>query len=411
MTEAWGILRPDDIPSARRLQSLDLTRAIRRFNESAVPGMGGLWFAMPLIWSMLGITVARKLECRPIEVANAVEALAMKLVLNYGEEKAHSRVRGRRNLPRVGWAFEVLSKPGAYVTQPFRQTCTQPLVTLGLVEGTSARFNSFRLTHDGERILELLESTAPVRYEIERWVGGSKRSDDLSALSEIGPTAILPAAVRAELTRRIYGNSAAAERRKAIRDVGERLTSEAVLGGSPEGFAQDHLIDLRGGIATVRLREAALQVLGAVEGSIAKRRDDGLTPAITLAEAGRDDEIRTRIAACVAEAERAAPHINAAQEAESLAFLRDCQTDNGLLKRLAKRDMVVIVLRDDVLLAPGPAFGADAVAEDESASVFSGVRDSTYMRSAARWFSSTRSGTPALSSNRSAEWIARTAAS
>jgi hypothetical protein len=366
--EAWGILRPDDIPSARRLQSLGLTRAIRRFNESAVPGMGGLWFAMPLIWSMLGITVARKFERRPIEAANAVEALAMKLALDYGDGKAHPRLRGRRNLPRVGWDFEALRKPGAYVTQPFRQTCTQPLVTLGLVEGTSARFNSFRLAQDGER---LLESLATVRCEIEKWVGGSKRHD-WNALSAIVPTASLPAAIRAELTRRIYGDGAAAERRKAIRDVGGRLTSEGILRASPKGLAQSHLIDLRGGIATVRLREAALQVLGAVEDSIAKRRDDGLTPAIALAEAGWDDEIRTKIAACVAEAERVAPHIEAAREAESQAFLRDCRTADRLLQRLARRDGVVIVLRDDVL-APGPAFGADAVAEDDPAAVVSGV--------------------------------------
>ena len=369
MTEAWGILRPDDIPSARRLLSLGLTRAIRRFNERTVPGMGGLWFAMPLIWSMLGITVARKLERRPIEAANAVEALAMKLALDDSDGKAHPQVRGRRNLPRVGWTFEALLKPGAYVTQPFRQTCTQPLVTLGLVEGTSARFNSFRLAHDGERLLEPL---AAVRYEIEKWVGGGKRLD-WDALSAIIPTASLPDAVRKELARRIYGDGPEAERRKAIRDVGERLTSQAVLKTPPEGLAEDHLIGLRGGIATVRLRDAALQVLGAVEDRIAKRRDDGLTPALAVVEAGLDDEIRTRIAACIAEAERAAPHIEAAREAESLTFLRDCRTADRLLQCLAKRDGMVIVLRDGAL-APGPAFGADdAVAEGDLAPAVLGV--------------------------------------
>lgn len=370
MTEAWGILQPDDIPSARRLQSLGLTRSIRLFNDRAVPGMGSLWFAMPLIWSMLGITVARKLERRPIEAANAVEALAMKLALSGGDGKAHPRLRGRRNLPRVGWDFQALRKPGAYVTQPFRQSCTQPLVTLGLVEGTSVRFNSFRLTHEGERLLKPL---AAVHYEIEKWLGGGKRHD-WSALSAIVPTASLPAAVRTELTRRVYGEGAAAERRKAIRDVGTQLTSDGVLDASSHGLAADHLIDVRGGIATVRLRDAALQVLGAVEGHIAKRRDDGLTPALALAEAGLNDEIRTRMAACVAEAERAAPHIEAAREAESLSFLRDCRTADGLLHRLAKRDGVVIVLRDNVL-APGPAFGADgvAVAADDLAAAASGV--------------------------------------
>ena len=111
MTEAWGTLRPDDIPSARRLQSLGLTSSIHYFNERSVPSIGGFWFAMPLIWSMLGIAVARKLEFRPIEVANAVEALAMRLALDHvgppwrptpwrrcrdtGSRKCPDRPRGR----------------------------------------------------------------------------------------------------------------------------------------------------------------------------------------------------------------------------------------------------------------------------------------------------------------------------
>lgn len=370
MTAAWGILQPSDIPSARRLQSLGLTRAIRRFNDKAVPGMGGLWFAMPLIWSMLGIRVARKLERGPgpIQSANAVEALAMKLALKDRDDKEFLRLKGRRNLPRVGWAFEDLRKPGAYVTQPFRQTCTQPLVTLGLVEGTSGRFSSFHLTRDGERLLAPLEA---ISSEIETWVGGGKRND-WDVLSAILPTASLPDTVCKEITRRIYGDGAEAERRKAIRDVGGRLTSDGVLDASPGGLAQDHLIDIRGGIATVRLRFAALQVLSAVEDRIAKRRDDGLSPELALAEASLDDRIRIKISACIAEALRAAPHIEAAREAESAAFLRDCRTADGLLQRLARRDGVVIVLRDDVL-APGPAFGADAVAEEGLAPKASGV--------------------------------------
>lgn len=368
MAEAWGILVPSDIPSARRLQSLGLTRAIRRFNEKAVPGMGGLWFAMPLIWSMLGIAVAQRHDRRPIEVANAVEALAMKLALNDGDGEAHPRVRGRRNLSRVGWTFEALRKPGAYVTQPFRQTCTQPLVTLGLVKETSARFNSFCLTHDGERLLAPL---AAAHTEIEKWVAGSNRND-WKVLSDLVPTASLPDTVCGEIRRRIYGVGAEAERRKAIRDVGEQLTSDGVLDTSPKGLSRDHLIDLRGGIATVRLRSAALQVLGAVEERIAKRRNEGLMPAVTLAETNRDEKIRAKIGACIAEAARVAPHIEAAREAESLAFLRDCQGQTGLLHRIAKRDGVVIVLRDDDLV-PGPAFGADAVDYDDRAALLSGV--------------------------------------
>ena len=366
--EAWGILQPDDIPSARRLQSLGLTRAIRRFNERAVPGMGGLWFAMPLIWSMIGIMIARANERRPIVAANAVEALAMKLALGDGDGETDPRMRGRRNLPRAGWEFDALRKQGAYVTQPFRQTCTQPLETLNLVEGTSARFNSFRLTDEGERLLAPL---AAVCSEIEKWVSGGKRND-WNVLSAILPTASLPAAVRKELARRTYGNGPEAERRKVIRDVGKQLTSQGILDKTLNGLAEDHLIDMSGGIATVRLRKAALQVLGAVENRIAKRRDDGQTPALDPAEACACDEISTRVDACITEAEQVAPYIAASGEADSLAFLDDCRTADGLLQRLAKRDGVVIVLRDDVL-APGPAFGADAAADDVPAAADSGV--------------------------------------
>lgn len=361
MAETWGILRPGDIPSARRLQALGLTSAVRHFNERAVPGMGGLWFAMPLLWSMLGISVARKLHHGPIETANAVEALAMKEALARGGEKRDQRVRGSRNLPYVTGDFQILRKASAYVTQPFRQTCTQPLVTLGLVEGTRARFNSFHLTEDGKRLLAPLGIVPEL---IEKWVcHGMPPSSD--GLAPIDPTACLPNAIRVELTRRIYGEGADADRRKAIRDIGGELTSDALLAAEPPaGLTHEHLVDLRGGIAAVQLRAAALGVLGAVENRISRRRDDGLTPALSLAEAEHDEGICAKIEACVAKAERLARHIEIADEPESQTFLGECRSPNGLVRRLAKRDGVVIVLRDDEL-APGPAFGADA--EDDGA--------------------------------------------
>lgn len=361
MAETWGILRPGDIPSARRLQALGLTSAVRHFNERAVPGMGGLWFAMPLVWSMLGISVARKLNHRPMEAANAVEALAMKEALAKGGGETNPRVRGTRNLPHVTGDFQILRKPGSYVTQPFRQTCTQPLVTLGLVEGTRARFNSFHLTEDGKRLLAPLGIIPEL---IEKWVCHGMRPPS-DGLAPIDPTACLPNAIRVELTRRIYGEGADAERRKAIRDIGGELTSDALLAVQPPaGLTHEHLVDLRGGIAAVQLRAAALGVLGAIENRISRRRDDGLTPALSLAEAEHDEGICAKIEACIAKAERLARHIEIADEPESQTFLGECRSPNGLVRRLAKRDGVVIVLRDHEL-APGPAFGAEA--EDEGA--------------------------------------------
>ena len=43
MTEIWGLLGPESLPSARRVRTLGLAAAVRRFNERAVPGIGGVW--------------------------------------------------------------------------------------------------------------------------------------------------------------------------------------------------------------------------------------------------------------------------------------------------------------------------------------------------------------------------------
>ncbi len=166
MTAQWGILRPDDLPSSRRLQSLGLNRAIRHFNDRAVPGMGGIWFAMPLVWPMFGIEIARKLDKRPIDVANAIEARAM---IGGIESSANDpRVLGSRKLAGIAereWTYERLSRRNTYVTQPFRQACTQPLAMLGLVKPGASRFNAFELSADGERLLDVFRGAYDETYE------------------------------------------------------------------------------------------------------------------------------------------------------------------------------------------------------------------------------------------------------
>lgn len=42
-----GMLGPDRVGSSRRLRSLGIAGAVRRFNERAVPGLGGIWFGKP----------------------------------------------------------------------------------------------------------------------------------------------------------------------------------------------------------------------------------------------------------------------------------------------------------------------------------------------------------------------------
>lgn len=47
----WGILAPDTVVSQRRQQNLGLAAAVRHFNDRAVPGIGGMWFPMPILCS------------------------------------------------------------------------------------------------------------------------------------------------------------------------------------------------------------------------------------------------------------------------------------------------------------------------------------------------------------------------
>ena len=80
MSMMWGLLGPEQLGGERRTRTLDLGAAVREYNERAVPGMGGVWYAKQLLLAMLGIALAQKLRERQINVsnitvANAIEAL------------------------------------------------------------------------------------------------------------------------------------------------------------------------------------------------------------------------------------------------------------------------------------------------------------------------------------------------
>jgi hypothetical protein len=54
---------------------------MRKFNQLAVPRLGGVWFAKQIFLATLGVRVADRLRpisanVKAIEIANAVEALA-----------------------------------------------------------------------------------------------------------------------------------------------------------------------------------------------------------------------------------------------------------------------------------------------------------------------------------------------
>lgn len=154
MTFQWGLMGPDQVPSARRTRTLGLGKAVRFFNEQAVPGLGNLWFAKQLVLAALGIAVAEQARVKGrnvsnIQVANAVEALACLLTFKSNNGQADARLRGSTKLQNKDISsFNVMSKPSFYVSQPMRMATVQPLLALGLTEtdGNSARFNAYRIT-------------------------------------------------------------------------------------------------------------------------------------------------------------------------------------------------------------------------------------------------------------------------
>ena len=80
MSMIWGLLGPEQLGGERRTRTLDLGAAVREYNERAVPGMGGVWYAKQLLLAVLGIALAQQLRERQVNVsnitvANAIEAL------------------------------------------------------------------------------------------------------------------------------------------------------------------------------------------------------------------------------------------------------------------------------------------------------------------------------------------------
>src|SRR5690554_38794 len=122
----WGLLGPEKIESVRRTRALGIGAAVRMFNERAVPGMGGVWFAKQLFLALLGVALAEDTRCRGkkisnIQAANAVEALACWLAFESNGWEGDPRLRGRQKLRgRKDIEFAKMHQRNFYVTQPMR---------------------------------------------------------------------------------------------------------------------------------------------------------------------------------------------------------------------------------------------------------------------------------------------------
>lgn len=350
---SWGMLAPDMVISTRRQQNLGLATAVRYFNDQAVPGLGGMWFPMPIIWSVLAVSIAEELGRPALPVGNAVEALMMKHAKDGPTDR---RVRGARKMQGLtDWSFRNLTRRGTYVVQPIRMAMVQPLVALGFVYGS--RYGAFRIHSAGKRMLELPE-IAKCRTLLARWAHGSDPRDLSKVISALSPTAQIPNDVRKLVHKQLLeGNDAASTRRRNLVAIGPGPSRAQlnILEPMP-GIQHDHWTDLCAGAAFIDLRDKALAVLDALEMRLLELQDNNdavrLSPKEGLAAAkDQIDELRQF-------ASMADKRIKAAAEPFSLAFLGEIlsSTPKMLLQRLAERDGSVITWRDEHLCL-GPAGG------------------------------------------------------
>src|SRR5687767_12463538 len=120
----WGLLGPEQLAGSRRTRALGLGAAVRKFNQLAVPGLGGVWFAKQLFLATLGVIVAERLRLtsrnvKTMEIANAIEALACWCAFQSNGWQRDTRLRGVQKLAgKTDLTLAKLRQPRFYVTQP-----------------------------------------------------------------------------------------------------------------------------------------------------------------------------------------------------------------------------------------------------------------------------------------------------
>lgn len=277
LSEHWGLLGPDQVSNERRVRSLGVAPAIRAYNDAAVPGLGGVWFAKPLVIALTGIAVAEKTGQRPVVVANAVEALACWLALNQSEAKRDPRIRGSQKLGGKEFPeYRQASRPNYYVTQPMRQQTVQPLRALGLVESTALdRFNAYRVSEAGQRLLDAAFSdlnpfNSGVVSILSQWANGNPRNLTKSQqlIDALSPTAPLSQGACDLLREQLVAGDTKRIRRSAalawVREAAHRRSAPN-WEQRPAQIDERHWNDLRSGASFFAVRDAALATLQDVE--------------------------------------------------------------------------------------------------------------------------------------------------
>lgn len=190
MPDCWFLPAPTTLPGSRIDATLGLRRVLRMSHDRVVPGIGGLRFVRQASWACAAIHLVHSRQGSAftnIRVANALEALACKLVFRSGgpSDEEKDRVRGvtrlsiNHNEP-AQWAYSHLREPRNYVSQPLRQSTTASLTDdagLGFVAAGPMRFNTMQLSERGHELaaafLGQRVSRSLLRSVLEQWLSAS----------------------------------------------------------------------------------------------------------------------------------------------------------------------------------------------------------------------------------------------
>lgn len=377
-TMQWGLLGPEQLAGSRRTRTLGLGAAVRKFNQLAVPGLGGVWFAKQIFLATLGVRIADRLRpisanVKAIEIANAVEALACWCAFRSNGWTSDSRLRGSQKLAGTDdLTFSRLRQSRFYVTQPMRMATVEALVELGFVEPGSQRFNGFRCTQAGMDLIEVATAGhRPYNATVEDYLLG--RAKDGGAIKDtdqlrdaLSPLIVLPADARAlvhdKLCEGTGQNPKAARRKNALGWVHALdVQNPAGWEAKPSVIDADHWDDLRLGAWFFTARDAAIDVLSVIEAQMAPLT----APKLTADTAYKLSFVQTRLGSLREVAQRFLEEDKDPTEGRmATAFCRECTEGDSAatIRNLVNRDdRVLRLVGDDIL--PGAAFSRQPQAE------------------------------------------------
>jgi hypothetical protein len=254
-----------------------------------------------------------------------------------------------------------------------RMATVEALVDLGFVHPGSQRFNSFRCTSDGQDFVDTVTARyKPFRASIEDYLVRLAKDnspvvvtvplrDALSPLAQMDTMAC--DLVRSRLCQGAGNNNDASRRKNAIAWVSSMQSGkDADWNSKPPQIAVDHWEHLRSGAHFFKARDAAIDVLNAIETTMSSMH----TAKISTTKASQIPAIEK----CLSELQRAAEafldeRVDPTEGQLATDFCRNCiETDvERIMRSLVSRDNRVLLVRGNDIL-PGPAYAGRPQIDD-----------------------------------------------